>query len=474
MSTEKTQVAVIGGGPGGYAAAFMAADLGLEVTLVDPAVNPGGVCLYEGCIPSKALLHVARVIDEARAARAWGVTFAEPEIDADRLRQWKNEVVAGLTGGLGQLVNRRRVRYERARAAFADNRTLVLSPEAGGDQTRLAFDHAVVATGSRAVALKGMPHDAERIMDAAGALAVPDIPRRLLVVGGGYIGLELGSAYAAFGSRVSLVEMTPQLLPGVDRDLVRVLHATLKPRLEEILLETKVESVRLRNNEVEVNLVNSESETQQRVFDRVLVAIGRRPDSSRLGLENTVVEVDDRGFIRVDGRRRTSDERIFAIGDVAGEPLLAHKAAHEGRVAAEVIAGRPAAYDPAAVPAVVFTEPEIAWAGLTEAEAKRQEIAVRVSRFPWAASGRAATLGGRSGLTKLLIDPRNERILGVGIAGSQAGEMIAEAVLALEMGANVTDLALTVHPHPTLSETLMEAAEGFHGTATHQYRPKRK
>jgi dihydrolipoamide dehydrogenase len=268
--------------------------------------------------------------------------------------------------------------------------------------------------------------------------------------------------------------MTPQLLPGVDRDLVRVLHATLKPRLEEILLETKVESVRLRNNEVEVNLVNSESETQQRVFDRVLVAIGRRPDSSRLGLENTVVEVDDRGFIRVDGRRRTSDERIFAIGDVAGEPLLAHKAAHEGRVAAEVIAGRPAAYDPAAVPAVVFTEPEIAWAGLTEAEAKRQEIAVRVSRFPWAASGRAATLGGRGGLTKLLIDPRNERILGVGIAGSQAGEMIAEAVLALEMGANVTDLALTVHPHPTLSETLMEAAESFHGTATHQYRPKRK
>lgn len=474
MSSENTQVAVIGAGPGGYAAAFMAADLGLEVTLIDPAPYPGGVCLYEGCIPSKALLNAARVIEEARGASAWGISFPSPAIDIDKLREWKQTVVAGLTEGLGQLVQRRRIRYLRALATFSDGRTLNLSAVDGSGESRLGFEHAIVATGSQAVRLKGTPSDDGRVMDAAGALALADVPAKLLVVGGGYIGLELGSAYAAFGSRVTVVEMTPQLLPGVDRDLVRVLSAALKQRFEEILLQTTVESLQSRKDGIKVMLADENQDRQGRIFDRVLVAVGRRPRSGGLGLENTAVQIDGRGFIQVDAQRRTAEDRIFAIGDVVGEPMLAHKAAYEGRVAAEVIAGRAAVCDPVAIPAVVFTEPEIAWAGLTEGEAKTAGTGVKVNRFPWAASGRAATLGLGDGVTKVLVDPESERVLGVGIAGPQAGEMIAEAVVAMEMSANVTDLALSIHPHPTLSETLKEAAEAFHGTATHLFRPKRR
>jgi len=473
MAENNTELAVIGAGPGGYAAAFAAADLGKEVTLIDPGENPGGVCLYRGCIPSKTLLHVARLIGEAREAKAWGVDFKEPKINLAKLRGFRDEVVAKLTGGLGRLVQQRKINYYQGSAVFSDNHTLQLD-STEGKTTRLSFENAIIATGSQPTHIHGPGPGPGRILDSTSALEIKSIPKKLLVIGGGYIGLELGCVYAALGSSITLVELTPQLLAGVDRDLVKILEKRLGDRFDQILLETRAKAIKEQKNGVRVTLSGPDKKKEQtRLFDGVLVAVGRQPRSDHLKLGNTAIEVDDRGFVKVDLFRRTAEQHIFAIGDVAGQPMLAHKASHEGRIAAEIIAGRKAAYEPAAVPAVVFTDPEIAWVGLTETDAKNSGIDYQTTRFPWAASGRAATLGRSDGLTKMIVDPHSERILGIGIAGSSAGEMIAEAVLAIEMGTNITDLGLTIHPHPTLSETVKEAAEIFHGLAPHVYRPRR-
>jgi dihydrolipoamide dehydrogenase len=472
MTDKNTELAVIGGGPGGYAAAFLAADLGMAVTLIDPEANPGGVCLYRGCIPSKALLHVAKLIHEAREAAAWGVRFASPEIDLDRLRAWKGEVVGRLTSGLGQLVKQRKIRTIQGTAAFKDARTLAVKDGRGGTDT-LSFEKAIVAVGSRAAGIPGFEKASGPIWFSKQALDLEEIPKRLLVIGGGYIGLELGTVYAALGSEVTVVEMTPALLPGVDKDLVRQLKKQLSDSFKDILLETKASDPKVQKNGVKVTLTDKAGESTTRLFDKVLVAVGRRPSTEALGLAHTRIRLDDHGFIQVDQRRQTAEPGIFAIGDVAGQPMLAHKASHEARIAVEVMAGRNVVYEPAAIPAVVFTDPEIAWAGMTEADAKAKGIAHTVTRFPWAASGRAVTLGRSQGVTKLVIETATERVLGVGIAGPGAGEMIAEAVMAIEMAATATDLSLTIHPHPTLSETLKEAAEVLHGTATHIFRPKK-
>jgi dihydrolipoamide dehydrogenase len=467
-----TQLVVIGGGPGGYAAAFYAADRGLQVTLVDPEKNPGGVCVYRGCIPSKALLHVAQVITESQHAADFGVQFQKPSVDLDKLRGFKNAVVEKLTSGAGQVRNLRKVRHLQGMAAFRDAHTLEVELADGGKET-VTFEHCIIATGSRPATVPGLSIDSPRVMDSTGALDLPDVPKSLLVVGGGYIGLELGTVYAALGSRVTVVEMTDGLLPGADRDLVNVLAKRVESIFEAVWLKTKVVSMRAGKNSVAVTF-EGDAKSGEQTFERVLISIGRRPNSSIPGLDKTKVQVDARGFIVVDDARRTAEPSIYAIGDVAGEPMLAHKASHEGRAAVDAIAGDPnVAFEPLAIPAVVFTDPEIAWAGLTEADAAKQGRKVAVAKFPWGASGRAITLGRTDGLTKLVLDPDTERILGVGICGVGAGEMIAEGVLAIEMGATAKDMAMTIHPHPTLTETVMEAAEVFFGTATHVYRPKR-
>ena len=473
MTDNHTELAVIGAGPGGYAAAFLAADLGLDVTLIDPEENPGGVCLYRGCIPSKTLLHAAKVINEAGEIVDWGIRFNKPRIDIEKLRSRKDAVVAQLTGGLGQLIKQRKVRYLKGAAGFVDSNTLDI--KFGNSATeKLNFQHAIIATGSHPVSLPMLDYDSGRILDSTAALNLEDIPKKLLVIGGGYIGLELGTVYAALGSSVTVVEMTSGLLPGVDRDLVRILRKRVENTFEEVLLDTTVKSVKNQKNGVKVDLEDNDGKRQGRLFDKVLASVGRRPNSTELDLANTAVQVTEQGFIKVDAQQRTDDPSIFAIGDVAGEPMLAHKASYEGRIAVEVIAGKNVAFEPSAIPAVVFTDPEIAWAGITETEAKEKKIEHTVSRFPWAASGRALSLGRTDGLTKMIIDPGTERILGVGIAGVGAGEMIAEAVLGIEMAANVTDVGLSIHPHPTLTETIKEAAEIFHGIATHVYRKRRK
>ena len=465
------QLVVVGAGPGGYAAAFLAADLGLSVALVDPEPNPGGVCVYRGCIPSKALLHIARLVDEARHAKAWGIDFGEPAIDLARLRAFKDNVVKRNTSGTGQLVKFRKVQYLQGWAEIVDAHNLRVKLNAGGEE-QLQFEHAILATGSTPAIPPMLKVDDKRVMDSTIALEIPDIPKTLLVVGGGYIGLELGSVYAALGSAVTVVEMTAGLLPGADRDLVDVLAKRVGQVMKGVLLETKVVQVQPEAKGIRVALEGN-VDPKEHIFDRVLVSVGRRPNSNIPGLDRTHVQVDQRGFIMVDEQRRTHEPSIFAIGDVVGEPMLAHKASHEGRVAVEVMAGENVAFAPRAIPAVVFTDPELAWAGLTETQAKKENRQVTVAKFPWGASGRAATLDRNDGLTKLIIDPDSERLLGVGLAGPGAGELIAEGVLAIEMGATATDLKLTIHPHPTLSETLMESAEVFFGQATHVYRPKR-
>jgi dihydrolipoamide dehydrogenase len=467
-----TQLVVVGGGPGGYAAAFLAADLGLSVALVDPEPNPGGVCVYRGCIPSKALLHVANLISESRHARAWGVEFAEPRIDLAKLREYKNSVVKRLTNGTGQLVKHRKVQYLQGRADIVDARRLRATLVSGGQQD-VQFEHAILATGSVPAIPPMLKSDDPRVMDSTSALDLPDVPKSLLVVGGGYIGLELGSVYATLGSAVTVVEMTGGLLPGADRDLVDVLAKRVAQTMKSVLLDTRVAAIKPEASGVRVRLEGKTDPTEQ-VFDRVLVSVGRRPNSAIPGLDRTAVQLDRRGFIMVDEQRRTHEPSIFAIGDVVGEPMLAHKASHEGRVAVEVIAGENVAFAPRAIPAVVFTDPEVAWCGLTEAQAARDGRKVAIAKFPWAASGRAITLDRSDGLTKLVIDPATEQVLGVGLVGPGAGELIAEGVLAVEMGANVTDLKLSIHPHPTLTETVMESAEVFFGQATHVYRPRKK
>lgn len=469
---SKTQLAVIGAGPGGYAAAFLAADLGMEVTLIDPHDNPGGVCLHVGCIPSKAVLHVANVINEANQAKEWGVTFTKPRLNLNKLRSWKDQVVTELTGGLGQLAQQRKINRIQGTARFVDSNTVEI--KVGRKTEQLAFEHAIIATGSKPFKVPSFPDFSERLMGSTGALDLANVPRTLLVIGGGYIGMELGSVYATLGSRVTVVEMSPRLLPAADADLARVLNGRMEKLFDQILLETKVEAIKEMKTGLKVTLIGKDGKSTNTTFEKVLVAIGRRPDSSSLSLENTKVESNEKGFIKVDLQRRTTDAHIFAIGDIVGEPMLAHKASHEGRVAVETILGQDSIFDPRAIPAVVFTDPELAWCGLTEAEAKVQGREVKVVRFPWGASGRARTLGRTDGLTKLVIDPETERLLGAGIVGPGAGEMISEAVLAMEMGANVSDLGLTIHPHPTLSETVMEAADLFFGKSVHYYRPRKK
>jgi dihydrolipoamide dehydrogenase len=466
-----TQLVVVGAGPGGYAAAFLAADLGLSTTLVDPEVNPGGVCVYRGCIPSKALLHVADVLTEARHAKAFGVQFGDPKIDLGTLREFKDNVVKRLTSGTGQLVKHRKVKYLQGLAEILDPHNLRVTLTAGGEE-HVQFEHAILATGSVPAIPPALKVDDPRVIDSTGALDLPDIPKSLLVVGGGYIGLELGTVYATLGSAVTVVEMTPGLLPGADRDLVDVLAKRVAQTMKSVLLETKVVAMKPEASGVRVTL-ESHGDAKEQVFDRVLVSVGRRPNSAIPGLERTHVQVDQRGFIMVDEQRRTHEPSIFAIGDVVGEPMLAHKASHEGRVAVEVMAGENVAFSPRAIPAVVFTDPELAWAGLTESQAAKEGRQVAIAKFPWGASGRAITLDRTDGLTKLILDPATERLLGVGLVGPGAGELIAEGVLAIEMGANATDLKLSIHPHPTLTETMMESAEVFFGQATHVFRPKR-
>jgi len=465
-------IAVIGAGPGGYAAAFLAADLGMKVTLIDPEQNPGGVCLYRGCIPSKALLHVAKLIDEAQHAKNWGIEYSNPKIDVARLRSWKEGVVKKLTGGLGQLSKQRKVEYVQGRAAFENSNTLRVTRTNGSEQS-LTFDRIVIATGSRPAAIPSLNLGPPRIMDSTSALDVSEIPRSLLVVGGGYIGLELGTVYAELGSKVSVVEMLSGLLPGADRDLVLPLHKRLEKILDSILLNTTVAGVEAESNGILVTFDGPEVKERQKLFDKVLVSVGRKPNSEISGLENTKVKVGQRGFVQVNKQLQTDDPVIYAIGDVVGEPMLAHKASHEGRTAVEAIAGHKVVFEPHAIPAVVFTDPEIAWCGLTETQAQQSGREIKVAKFPWAASGRAMTLDRTEGMTKLILDPESERVLGVGIVGVGAGELIAEGVLAVEMAATATDLELSIHPHPTLSETIMESAEVFFGTATDIYRPKR-
>ena len=472
MNQNGKRVAVVGAGPGGYAAAFLAADLGMQVTLIDREPNPGGVCLYIGCIPSKALLHVAKVVEESRDARNWGIEFGEPKIQLDKLRAWKSGVVKKMTGGLGVLAKQRKVQYLQGTAEFVDSRTLTVRQAQGGDQ-KLAFDNIIIATGSRPATLRSPNIESSRIMDSTSALEIADIPKTLLVVGGGYIGLELGSVYAALGSKVTVVEMTSGLLPGADRDLVRPLEARIEKAFSSILLNTTVAGMEQAKNGIKVRFEGKDLKEPEQVFEKVLVSVGRRPNSEIPGLEKTKVTKTGRGFIEVDEQLRTKDPVIFAIGDVVGEPMLAHKASHEGRVAVEAIAGHKVAFAPQAIPAVVFTDPEVAWCGLTETQAQAQNRPVKVVRFPWGASGRATTLGRNEGVTKLIIDPETERVLGVGICGAGAGELISEGVLAVEMGANARDVALTIHPHPTVSETVMEAAEMVFGTSTHVYRPRK-
>lgn len=468
---QETEVLVVGSGPGGYAAAFRAADLGLDVSMVDPAPRPGGVCLYKGCIPSKTFLFLSELIHDAARAESMGITFGKPRIDLKALREWKSNVIDSMANGLVSLSKRRGVQLLQGRAQFESSQSARIHDS---DVSRIKFRHAIIATGSRPIAFPGIEYKSGgRIMSSTGALALADVPQNLLIIGGGYVGLELGTVYAALGSQVSLVELEDKLLAGVDADLVKTLHSRLNSLFKTINLQTKVVSMKPSKNGVDVILDGNVKKTEQQ-FDRVLVAIGRKARSQNIGLENTKVELDEKGFIKVDDRQRTTDERIYAVGDVVGGMMLAHKASREGKVAAEVIAGKPAAFDIRAIPAVVYTDPQVAWCGLTEEEARQKKITIKVQRFPWKFSGRAATMGAAEGMTKIIVDPETGRILGVGIAGRDTEGLISEGVLAIEMGALAEDMALSIHPHPTLSETEGEAAELYLGSATHMLSPKIK
>ena len=463
----RAQLLVLGAGPGGYTAAFRAADLGLDVVLVEREETLGGVCLNVGCIPSKALLHIAKVITEAELAAAHGVSFGAPQIELEQLRRWKDGVIGRLTGGLAALAKKRKVRVLRGEGQLTGPRTLAVG------STSVSFDHAVLATGSRAIGLAEVPHEDQRVMSATDALALAEIPGSLLVIGGGVIGLELAGVYDALGSRVTVVELSEQLIPGCDPDLVKPLHDRLSERYEGVHVRTRVQSIETSDAGLLARFAamdpltpESSSTLGTSVFDRVLVAVGRKPNSESLGLEAAGVAVDERGFVRVDAQRRTSNAHIHAIGDLVGPPLLAHKAAHEAKLAAEVIAGRDIELDIRGIPSVAYTDPEVAWVGLTETAARLADIPHQAVCFPWSASGRAVLSDTAAGLTKLIVDPQTSRILGAGIVGHNAGELIAEAGLALELETDTQDLALTVHAHPTLSETLAMAAEIAEGTAT--------
>lgn len=472
MVSGITDVVVIGGGPGGYAAAFLAAGEGLSTTLIDLDSTPGGVCLHRGCIPSKALLHVAKLIRETSESSVMGLSFGEPDLDLDQLRRWKGEVVSRLTGGLRQQCQSRGVTFIQGRAQLQSSQTLqIKTPD--GKKSELAFKNAILATGSHPFMLPHLQTDSPWVMDSTAALDLEDIPESLLVIGGGIIGLELGSAYAALGSRVTIVEATAGLIPGADRDLVRIVAKTLKKQVENIFVDTSVIALNAKENGIEAVWKGKEVQETTQFFSRVLIAVGRRPNLENIGLESTLVVVE-KGVVRTDLQMRTDDPAIFAIGDIVKGPMLAHKAAHEARVAVEAIVGKSHCFEPKAIPGVCYTDPELAWVGLTETEAKEANLTVQVARFPWGACGRAHTLERAEGMTKLISDPQTGRVLGMGIVGAGAGELLAEGGLAIEMGATVQDLADTIHAHPTLSETVMEAAEVSLGHCTHFFVPKKR
>jgi dihydrolipoamide dehydrogenase len=467
---QRTQVVVIGSGPGGYAAAFRAADLGLQTTLVERYATLGGVCLNVGCIPSKALLHAAKVVAETEEMAEHGVTFGEPQIDLRKLADWKDSVVAKLTGGLAGLARQRKVTVVQGVAEFASDHVLKVTGDEG--ETTIGFDHAIIAVGSSAARLPFLPDD-PRIMDSTGALELADVPERLLVIGCGIIGLEMATVYDALGSQVTLVEVLDGLIPGADRDLMRPLQRRIEKRYAAIHLATRVTAVEPGDDGLTVTFEGAGAPETQ-TFDRILYAVGRTPNGAKVGADKAGVAVDERGLIPVDAQRRTNVPHIYAIGDVTGEPMLAHKATHEGKTAAEVIAGENVVFEPRGIPSVAYTDPEVAWIGLTETAAREQGIAFEKGTFPWAASGRALGLGRDEGLTKLLVDPETHQVLGAGIVGPNAGDLISEVALALELGADAEDIGLTIHPHPTLSETVAFSAEAVEGTITDLYVPKRK
>lgn len=471
-SKKHASVVVIGAGPGGYAAAFRSADLGKDVLLIDREPVLGGVCLNRGCIPSKALLHIARVMEEARSLNGMGVEFGSPKINIDSIREWKEKVIIQLNQGIAQMAKARKVETLQGTAAFKSNSELVVS--VGSKKTTVSFDHCIIAAGSVSASAPGISMDHPDILTSRTALDLEKIPETLLVIGGGYIGLEIGTVYHALGSKVSVVEFMPALLPGADPDLVKPLFRKLSKQFEEIALSTKITGVEPATKSGLSVSLEKNGKTISREYDQVLMAVGRRPNTDHLQLGNTDIKTNEKNFITVDRKQKTAVDYIFAVGDIAGDPMLAHKATHEGKVAAEVIAGLPSAFDAMAIPAVIFTDPEIAWAGLTETEAKKNSVAYEKGEFPWAASGKSLAIGRNEGKTKILFDPVSKRTLGVGMVGPNAGDLISEGVLAIEMGADPDDISLTVHPHPTLSETFSNAAEVFAGTVTDIYVPKKK
>ena len=466
-----TEVLVLGSGPGGYTAAFRAADLGKKVTLVERYDSLGGVCLNVGCIPSKALLHTAQVINEAEHMKVNGVEFGKPKIDLDGVRGFKERVVTKLTGGLKSLAKQRKVEVVNGTGSFIDANTLAV--EKDGKISNISFEYCIIAAGSQATAIPSFPNDDPRLMDSTDALDLSDVPKKLLIVGGGIIGLEMATVYDALGSEITVVEFMDSLIPGCDKDLVRPLSKRISKKYKAIYLKTKVSEIKAQKSGLKVTFEGDKAPEPQ-TFDRVLVAVGRRPNGAKIGAENAGVTVDDNGFIPVDNQMRTNVDNIFAIGDIVGNPMLAHKATHEAKVAAEVIAGMKSCFEPMTIPSVAYTDPEVAWMGLSETEARAQGIEYEKGAFPWAASGRSLGLDRDEGLTKVLFDKETKRILGAGIVGPNAGELIAEAVLALEMGADAEDIGLTIHPHPTLSETFNFAAEMAEGTITDLYIPKKK
>ncbi len=466
------EVLVLGAGPGGYTAAFRAADLGKKVVLVERYPDLGGVCLNVGCIPSKALLHTVEVIEEAEQMGRMGVSFAKPEIDLTKMRAGKDKVVKRLTGGLAALAKQRKVQVIRGTGKFESPKRLGVGGPDG--KTSVAFDHAIIACGSSAVKIPGFPNDDPRLLDSTGALELADVPKKMLVVGGGIIGLEMATVYGTLGAEIDIVELQNQLIPGCDPDLVRVLQKRVAKKYNRIMTETRVTEIKAQKNGLRVSFEGKMAPDKPVLYDKVLVAVGRSPNGRQIGAEHAGVHVDERGFIPTDEHMRTNVPNIYAIGDVVGNPMLAHKATHEAKVAAEVITGLPALFDPLTIPAVAYTDPEIAWMGLTETEAKTKGIAYEKGAFPWAASGRAIGIGRDDGLTKLLFDPDSKRILGAGIVGRNAGELIGEAVLALEMGADAEDIGLTIHPHPTLNETICFAAEMAEGSITDLMPPRKR
>jgi len=472
MSSKKhIDIIVIGSGPGGYASAFRAADLGREVLIVDKDPTLGGVCLNRGCIPSKTLLHIAKVLEEAESLKNMGVGFSKPKIDIDGVRSWKSKIVTQLSSGISQMAKARKVQTIQGEATFLSNSEIQI--KSGSKKQVVTFDHCVIAAGSSSSMIPGIPMDNKDILTSRTALDLVRIPKNLLIIGGGYIGLEMGTVFNSLGSVVSVAEFLPNLLPGADADLVKPLARKLKKQFEEIYLSTKITNVKPSRPKGLTVTMEKNGRTSTKKFDQVLVAVGRKPNTKNMGLENTTIIINEKGFITVDKCQKTNIDNIYAIGDIAGDPMLAHKATHEGKVAAEVICGLPAEFDAKAIPAVIFTDPEIAWVGITEDEAKDKSIPYKKGEFPWAASGKSLALGRNEGRTKIIFDPDTKRTIGVGIVGPNAGDLISEGALAIEMGADAEDISLTVHPHPTLGETFANAAEVFEGTVTDLYIPKK-